>query len=141
MLIFCLLSFKSSCRVFKCLLNTIYTLRMFFLLLLGDFNFGIHWNTMSKTMEQLPCFFLDQLRCCLLVTNNEKLLLASIISANIYPFKVSKINNRKSCKICSKLTVKHQNDVVLVFSLLTLNRFLTFFRCQNLRATNSVDVI
>ena len=92
-------------------------------------------------MEQLPCFFLDQLRCCLLVTNNEKLLLASIISANIYPFKVSKINNRKSCKICSKLTVKHQNDVVLVFSLLTLNRFLTFSRCQNLRATNSVDVI
>ena len=92
-------------------------------------------------MEQLPCFFLDQLRCCLLVTNNEKLLLASIISANICPFKVSKINNRKSCKICSKLTVKHQNDVVLVFSLLTLNRFLTFSRCQNLRATNSVDVI
>ena len=42
-------------------------------------------------------------------------------------------NTRKRCEICSKLTIKtpeHQNDVidvVLVFLLLTLNIFRTFF--------------
>ena len=36
----------------------------------------------------------------------------------------------KRCEICSKLTIKHQNnaiDVALVFLLLTLNIFHTFF--------------
>ena len=51
-------------------------------------------------------------------------------AANICLFKVRNKNNRKKCGICSKLTKKHQNDVndvVLVFLLLTLNIFHTFF--------------
>ena len=39
-------------------------------------------------------------------------------SANIFLFKVTKRNTRKRCEICSKLAIKHQNDVmdvVLVF--------------------------
>ena len=30
--------------------------------------------------------------------------------ANIYLFKVNNRNTRKRCEICSKLTIKHQND-------------------------------
>ena len=41
-----------------------------------------------------------------------------------YIFKVNNRNTRKSCEICSNLTVK---GVVLVFLLLTLNIFLTLF--------------
>ena len=43
-----------------------------------------------------------------------------------------KVNNRSSrerCKICSKLTLRHQdyvNDVILVSLLLTLNIFVLF---------------
>ena len=33
---------------------------------------------------------------------------------NIYLFKVNNRNARKSCKICSKLTKKHQNDTKYV---------------------------
>ena len=33
------------------------------------------------------------------------------------------------CEICSKLTIKHQNDIVLVSLYLTLNRFHTLFWC------------
>ena len=33
------------------------------------------------------------------------------LPANIYLFKFSNRNTRKRCEICSKLTVKHQNDV------------------------------
>ena len=50
--------------------------------------------------------------------------------ANIYLFKVNISNTRKRCEIRSKLTKKHQNgvtDVVLVFLLLALNIFHTFF--------------
>ena len=39
-------------------------------------------------------------------------------------------NTRKRLEVCSQLTEKHQtdvNDVVLVFFLLTLNAFHTFF--------------
>ena len=49
--------------------------------------------------------------------------------ANVYLFKV---NSSKMCKICSKLTKKHQYDVIavaLVFLLLTLNIFYTFLYC------------
>ena len=45
--------------------------------------------------------------------------------ANIYLFKVNNRSSRKRCDICSKLT-----DVVLVFSLLTLNLLDTFFYCS-----------
>ena len=51
-------------------------------------------------------------------------------SENIYLFKVNNRNTRKRCETCSQLTIKHQNDVfdvVLVFLLLTLNIFHTFF--------------
>ena len=44
---------------------------------------------------------------------------------NNYLFKVINRNTRKRCEICSKLTIKHQHDVV-VFLLLTLNIFYTF---------------
>ena len=37
--------------------------------------------------------------------------LAGSYTANIFLFKVSKINTRKRCEICSKLTIKHQNDI------------------------------
>ena len=49
---------------------------------------------------------------------------------NIYLFKVNNRNTREKCEICSKLTKKHQTDVidaVLVFFLLTLNIFHAFF--------------
>ena len=51
-------------------------------------------------------------------------------SANIYLFKVNNRKTRKRWEICSKLTIKHQNeaiDVVLVVLLLTLDIFYTFF--------------
>ena len=52
--------------------------------------------------------------------------------ATLYLFKVNNNKNtRKRCEICSKLTIKHQNDNdvndVTVFLLLTLNIFYTFF--------------
>ena len=40
-------------------------------------------------------------------------------------FKFNDRNTRKRCEICLKITVK--TDVVLMFSLLTLNIFHTFF--------------
>ena len=49
--------------------------------------------------------------------------------ANVDLFKVNNRNNRKRGEICSKLTIKAQNDVadvVLVSVLLTLNKFQTF---------------
>ena len=52
--------------------------------------------------------------------------------ANIYSFKFNNRSIRKRCEICSKLTIKHQNnvnDAVLVFLLLTLNIFHTFLYC------------
>ena len=50
--------------------------------------------------------------------------------ANIYLFKVNNRKTRKRCEICSKLTMKipeRRPDVVLVFLLLILNIFHTFF--------------
>ena len=52
--------------------------------------------------------------------------------ANIFLFKVNIRNTRKKCKICSKLTIKHQNnvnDIVLVILLLIffLLLLLTYF--------------
>ena len=35
----------------------------------------------------------------------------SLHSANIYLIKVNNRNLRRRCEICSKLTIKHQNDV------------------------------
>ena len=51
------------------------------------------------------------------------------ICANIYLSKVNNSHIRKSCEICSKLTIKTQERsfVVLVPLLLTLNKFHTFF--------------
>ena len=49
---------------------------------------------------------------------------------SIYLLKVNNRNTTKGCETCSKLTQKRQNDVndiVLVFLLLTLNIFHTFF--------------
>ena len=50
--------------------------------------------------------------------------------ANIYLFKVNNRSTRKSCEICSKLTTETpepRRDVFLVFLLLNLNMFQTFF--------------
>ena len=75
--------------------------------------------------------------------------LASVLrltySAGIYLFKVNNGNIKKRCEICSKLTIKTPNqiqwlwtnlqdifkvsEVVLVFSMLTLNRFDKLFWC------------
>ena len=52
------------------------------------------------------------------------------LTANIYLFKVNNRKNGKRCDIWSKLTIKHQNnviDVVLVSLLLTLNIFHPVF--------------
>ena len=49
-------------------------------------------------------------------------------SAGIYLFKVDNENTRTVCEIYTKLTIRLQNeviDIVLVFLLLTLNRFHT----------------
>ena len=50
----------------------------------------------------------------------------------IYLLKANNRNNRKRCEICSKFTVKKKQqknviDVALVFLLLTLNIFHTFY--------------
>ena len=47
--------------------------------------------------------------------------------ANIYLFKVNNRNTRKRSEICSN--TKHQNDVVLVFLLLTSNICHFLFQC------------
>ena len=50
--------------------------------------------------------------------------------ANIYLLKVSNRETGKRCEICSKLTMKTPercHDVILVFLVLTLNIFHTFF--------------
>ena len=50
--------------------------------------------------------------------------------AIIYLLKVNIKNTRKRCEICSMSTIKQQNDgivLVLVFLLLILNIFHTFF--------------
>ena len=50
--------------------------------------------------------------------------------ASKYMLRFSNRNTRNRFEICSKLTIKHQNDVndiVLVFLLLTLNIFHFFF--------------
>ena len=55
------------------------------------------------------------------------------LHANIYLLKVNNRNSRKRREICSKLTIKtpeRRHDVVLVFLLLTLNIFHTFFYCS-----------
>ena len=52
----------------------------------------------------------------------------NLISANIYLFNVNR-NNRKSCKICAKLTMNTPDDVVLLSLLITLSIFHTFFFC------------
>ena len=50
--------------------------------------------------------------------------------ANIYFFKVNDRSTRKRCSEMFKVNNKHQNDVndvALMFLILTLNRFDTFF--------------
>ena len=51
--------------------------------------------------------------------------------ANNYLFKVNNRNTRTSCEICSKVTKKtpEQRHVVLLSSLLNLNKFHTLFQC------------
>ena len=52
------------------------------------------------------------------------------IPVTIYLFQVNDWITGERCKICSKLTIKHQGDVidiVLMFLWLTLNIFHTFF--------------
>ena len=39
-------------------------------------------------------------------------VLCLLLAANIYLFKLNNKNTRKRCGICSKLTIKHQNDVI-----------------------------
>ena len=57
---------------------------------------------------------------------------------------MSKVNNRNiraRCEICSKLTIKHQNDatdVIMVSLLLTLNIFTP---CPNVSVINFEHVI
>ena len=49
--------------------------------------------------------------------------------ANIHFFKVNNRSTRKRCEICSKLTLKHQNDisdVVLLFLLLIMLTIVDF---------------
>ena len=53
------------------------------------------------------------------------------IPANIYLFKILNRNTTKRCEICSKLTFKtpeRRLDVVLLFLLLALNIFYTFYQ-------------
>ena len=53
-----------------------------------------------------------------------------IFPASIYLFKVNNRNTRKRCEMCSKLTRKtleYVSDIVVMFLLLTLYIFHTFF--------------
>ena len=57
-------------------------------------------------------------------------LFVTVFPASIYLFRVNNRNNRRRCKICSKLTIKtlerrQFSDIIVVFLLLTLNIFLT----------------
>ena len=45
---------------------------------------------------------------------------------SIYFFKANNRNTSKRCEICSKLTIKTPDDVVLVFLSLTLTYFTSF---------------
>ena len=45
---------------------------------------------------------------------------------SIYFFKANSRNTRKRCEICSKLTIKTPDDVVLVFLSVTLTYFTSF---------------
>ena len=46
--------------------------------------------------------------------------------ANMHLFRVNNKNTKKRCELCSKLTIKNVNHVVVVFLLLTLNVFHIF---------------
>ena len=71
---------------------------------------GVVQNILNNLRKKKPEVFLKE----------EKL--KSNFPANIYLFKVNNRNTRKSCEICSKLTIK-----LTVFLLLTLNIFHVFF--------------
>ena len=56
--------------------------------------------------------------------------IAQDVPANIYLHKVKNRNTKKRCNICSKLTVRDQNDVndaILASLLASFNIFSTFF--------------
>ena len=64
--------------------------------------------------------------------------------ANVHLFKFSNRYTRKRCEICSKLTTKHQNnviDVVLMFLLLTIWTYFTPFCSVSIVNFEEVDVI
>ena len=47
------------------------------------------------------------------VTNQMRITFLMLsLPANIYLFKVDNRNTRKRCEICSKLTTRHQKDVI-----------------------------
>ena len=57
-------------------------------------------------------------------------LFTSILSRKSLPVQSQKINTRKRCEICSKLTIKTTSkDVVIVSLLLSWNIFHNFFYC------------
>ena len=99
-------------------------------LLLGIFGKDVFCKIYSCSFNLLIIDFCRRFRISYLT---EILFLETTmcdIPADIYLWEVNIRNTRVRCEICSKLTIKHQNDVIyvaLVFLLITLNIFHTFF--------------
>ena len=86
--------------------------------------------------HDLSCFFLYKLKPRALP---ELFFLWLTEPANIYLFKVNNKNTGKECEICSKLTVKHQNEVIDV--ALSLTSFSWFFSFSSLSFVNFEQLI
>ena len=71
-------------------------------------------------MDGILYYEIDGIFCYVKNNNTTVNIFWWDIATNIYLFKVNKRNTRKSCEICSRLTIT-------VFLLLTLNIFHTFF--------------
>ena len=89
------------------------------------------WKIRSSQNFNSVCIIFITLEITCEITNYRTLSVSVYTNpANINLFKVSNRNTRKRCETWSKLTIKHQNeiiDIILMFLLLTLNIFYTFF--------------
>ena len=88
---------------------------------------GLLVATLTCLAVMKQCLILQRIFCHIKsvkerIKSNFKVVILQILSipANIYLFKVDNRNTRKTCEICSKLTL---------FLLFTVNIFHTFFKC------------
>ena len=82
-----------------------------------NFNVGVSFSLFLSFFPMFYFFSFFKINFCHFLSN----------PVGICMFKVNSINTRTSCEICSKLTIKTPDTVVLVSLLLTLNIFQTLF--------------